>query len=66
MQTIYASGSDEETTIGELEGLIAEVSKECLDLMSEPEKSQAVPATKVMASLIGTTRMSVFIAHFPL
>ncbi|KAL5531709.1 hypothetical protein ACEPAG_4586 [Sanghuangporus baumii] len=52
IQTIY-SGPDEETAAGELQGLITEISTECLELMNEPEKSQAVPASKVMASLIG-------------
>ncbi|KAL5536863.1 hypothetical protein ACEPAF_686 [Sanghuangporus sanghuang] len=54
IQTIY-SDSDEEASAGEPQGIITEISKECLELMNEPEKSQAVPASKVMASFIGTT-----------
>lgn len=37
------------------EELIDEIIQECLDLMEEPEKTQAIPATKVMGALIGTT-----------
>ena len=37
--------------------LVGEIGQECLELMSEPEKTQAIPATKVMCSLIGTTSM---------
>ena len=64
IQTIYSSGSDDETSSGELEGVITEISKECLELMDEPEKSQAVPASKVMASLVGTTRTSLPLVTF--
>ena len=37
--------------------LVGEITQECSELMSEPEKTQAIPATKVMGSLIGTTSM---------
>ncbi|KAI5124282.1 hypothetical protein M0805_005129 [Coniferiporia weirii] len=55
IQTIYNSKENREETSEKLEGLVIEICDECLDLMSEPEKSQAIPASKVIAALVGTT-----------
>ena len=38
--------------------LVDEITQECLELMKEPEKTQAIPAAKVMGTLIGTTSKS--------
>ena len=55
IRTIYGSKETSEDTSETLSGLAKEICDECLELMKEPEKSQAIPASKVMASLIGTT-----------
>ncbi|KAH8111038.1 ARM repeat-containing protein [Phellopilus nigrolimitatus] len=53
IQTIY--GTETKESSDKLEGLVKEICEECLELMGEPEKSQAVPASKVIAALVGTT-----------
>ena len=55
IRTIYGPKESSEDTSETLSGLAKEICDECLELMKEPEKSQAIPASKVMASLIGTT-----------
>ena len=56
IRTLY-KGLDESEG-GEIQGLVEEICKECMDLMGEPEKSQAIPASKVAAAMIGTTGIS--------
>ncbi|EJD07612.1 ARM repeat-containing protein [Fomitiporia mediterranea MF3/22] len=55
IRTIYGFDGSSERSEDHIEGLVADICSECLGLMSEPEKSQAVPASKVIAALIGTT-----------
>lgn len=37
-------------------GLAQDIIKECLDIIQEPEKTQAVGATKILAALIRASR----------
>ena len=52
IKTIYGSGE----TNPEDQGLAREACEECIQILREPEKSQAKPATKVLCSFITTTR----------
>lgn len=51
-----ASGSSSQVSMD----FVEEMCEECLALVDEPEKSQAIPASKVIAALIVTTRMPRF------
>ncbi|THH09922.1 hypothetical protein EW145_g1685 [Phellinidium pouzarii] len=55
IQTIYGASTDAQGVPEQLEGLVMDICDECLELIGEPEKNQAVPASKVIAALIGTT-----------
>jgi DNA repair/transcription protein MET18/MMS19 len=46
MRTLYPTASEPPS------GLAQDVIKECLDILQEPEKTQAVPATKILAALV--------------
>ena len=40
-------------------GLAQDIIKQCLDILQEPEKNQAIAATKTLAALIRASRMSI-------
>ena len=63
VRTVYGQ-NDKAEEVSEPRGIVTEISDECLELMNEPEKSQAIPACKVVASLIGTTRTSSTLLSF--
>jgi DNA repair/transcription protein MET18/MMS19 len=52
IQTIYA----DEVADAELEGLAKDACEECIQILKEPEKSQAKPAIKVLCAFMSTTR----------
>ena len=52
VKTIYETEGE---TDSDPTGIVQEIYVECLELMKAPEKSQAVPATKVASAMIGTT-----------
>jgi DNA repair/transcription protein MET18/MMS19 len=51
IKTIYAS----EAIDADIDGLAKDVCEECLQILKEPEKSQAKPAIKVLCALMSTT-----------
>ncbi len=56
IQTIYSAaeeGQDDDATI---EGLAKDASDECMEILGEPEKSQAKHAIKVLCAFMSTTR----------
>ncbi len=57
MKTLYESSEDVSSSASEQKGLVFDMVSECIELLNEPEKSQAVPACKIIALLIGSTRM---------
>lgn len=61
IQTLYDESVDVPEDLNSVRGLAKDICEECQELMAEPEKSQAVPATKMIASLLGTTRKSGYI-----
>ena len=52
IKTIYA----DEVADAEIEGLAKDACEECIQILKEPEKSQAKPAIKVLCALMSTTR----------
>lgn len=55
IRTLYEGTADSNPNQDDIQGLGRDICKECMDLMGEPEKSQAIPASKVAAALVGTT-----------
>jgi len=58
VKTIYA---DEEAAVesnDDIQGLAREACEECIQILKEPEKSQAKPAIKILCTFISTTRAS--------
>jgi DNA repair/transcription protein MET18/MMS19 len=53
--TIYSS-DDDSLADQDMQGLAREACEECIQILREPEKSQAKPATKILCSFITTTR----------
>ncbi|KAH6916048.1 RNAPII transcription regulator C-terminal-domain-containing protein [Coprinopsis sp. MPI-PUGE-AT-0042] len=52
--TIY--GSDDASLVDQdMQGLAREACEECIQILREPEKSQAKPATKILCSFVTTT-----------
>lgn len=56
LKTIYAEDVSN-TSSEDLQGLAREASEECIQILKEPEKSQARPATKILCAFMSTTRM---------
>lgn len=56
VKVIQSSTSDETAMQQDVDAFVKEVCAECLKLLGEPEKSQAIPATKVVNALLSTTR----------
>jgi DNA repair/transcription protein MET18/MMS19 len=52
IKTIYA----DEVTDTDLDGLAKDACEECIQILKEPEKSQAKPAIKVLCAFMSTTR----------
>jgi len=52
IKTIYT----DEVTDANLDGLAKETCEECIQILKEPEKSQAKPAIKVLCAFMSTTR----------
>lgn len=40
----------------DIQGLARDVCEECIDILKEPEKSQAKPAAKILCAFMSTTR----------
>lgn len=57
VSTLHEDAEDGPNGSLEMKGLTADIVAECIALMKEPEKSQAIPASKAIAALIGTTCM---------
>lgn len=56
VKTIYV---DEEAAVEvheDIQGLARDVCEECLNILKEPEKTQARPATKILCTFMLTTR----------
>ncbi len=51
IKTIYA----DEVTDAEIDGLAKDACEECIQILKEPEKSQAKPAIKVICAFMSTT-----------
>ena len=56
INTIYNASAEDLRESEEIEGLAKEICEECLDVLREPEKSQAKPAVKVIGTLAGSAR----------
>jgi DNA repair/transcription protein MET18/MMS19 len=60
VKTIY---SEEEAAVEsdeDIQGLARDACEECINILKEPEKSQAKPATKILCGFISTTRRPSF------
>lgn len=67
IKTIYAEEEAAVESDEDIQGLARDACQECIDILKEPEKSQAKPATKVLCTFISTTRrpsFSVFLFQF--
>jgi DNA repair/transcription protein MET18/MMS19 len=51
IKTIYA----DEVTDADIDGLAKDACEECIQILKEPEKSQAKPAIKVLCAFMSTT-----------
>ncbi len=56
IQTIYSAAPAEQADDAEIEGLAKEACEECIQILREPEKSQAKHAIKVLCAFMSTTR----------
>ena len=56
IQTIYSATPAETADNAEIEGLAKEACEECIQILREPEKSQAKHAIKVLCAFMSTTR----------
>ena len=56
IKTIYSSEEGENKAGEDIEGLAKDACEECIQILREPEKSQAKPAIKVMCAFMETTR----------
>ena len=70
IKTIYAEeeADAEEAAVGsdeDIQGLARDACQECINILKEPEKSQAKPATKVLCAFISTTRRPSFSVFLP-
>jgi DNA repair/transcription protein MET18/MMS19 len=58
VKTIYADEDRESNK--EIQGLARDACEECIQVLQEPEKSQAKPAIKILCAFMATTRSSIF------
>lgn len=56
IQTIYSAAKEEQNDDAAIEGLAKDASDECMEILGEPEKSQAKHAIKVLCAFMSTTR----------
>jgi DNA repair/transcription protein MET18/MMS19 len=56
VKTIYAEEDASNTPSEEIQGLAKDASEECIQILKEPEKSQARAATKILCTFMTTTR----------
>ena len=56
VKSLYEVPKETADNVDEPKGLVSDILSECVELLNEPEKSQAIPASKVVASLVGATR----------
>lgn len=56
IKTIYSSEESSLENDDDIQGLAREACNECIQILKEPEKSQAKPAIKVLCAFISTTR----------
>ena len=56
MKTIYAEDDASNTSNEEIQGLAKDASEECIQILKEPEKSQARAAIKILCAFMTTTR----------
>ena len=56
VQTIYSATRGEQDDNAAIEGLAKDASDECMEILREPEKSQAKHAIKVICAFMSTTR----------
>ncbi|KZT67370.1 ARM repeat-containing protein [Daedalea quercina L-15889] len=55
IRTIYSTQTGEEQANDDIQGLAKDACEECIQILREPEKSQAKPAIKVMCAFMATT-----------
>ncbi|OSD04782.1 ARM repeat-containing protein [Trametes coccinea BRFM310] len=55
IQTIYSASEAERSDNAEIEGLAKDACEECMQILREPEKSQAQHAIKVLCAFMSTT-----------
>jgi DNA repair/transcription protein MET18/MMS19 len=60
IKTIYAEEEAAVESDEDIQGLARDACQECIDILKEPEKSQAKPATKMLCAFISTTRRPSF------
>lgn len=60
IETIYAEEEAAVESDEDIQGLARDACEECINILKEPEKSQAKPATKVLCAFISTTRRPSF------
>ncbi|KAF5355338.1 hypothetical protein D9758_006078 [Tetrapyrgos nigripes] len=53
VKTIYSSGQDSPSE--EIEGLAKDACEECINILRQPERSQAKPAIKILCAFMSTT-----------
>jgi DNA repair/transcription protein MET18/MMS19 len=63
IKTIYEENSVATTSTDNIKGLAREASEECIQILKEPEKSQARPATKILCVFMSTTRMPIVLFY---
>lgn len=65
IKTIYTEEEAAVESDEDIQGLARDACQECIDILKEPEKSQAKPATKVLCAFISTTRRPSFSVFLP-
>ncbi|TFY64928.1 hypothetical protein EVJ58_g2311 [Rhodofomes roseus] len=55
IRTIYAGSESEDQSSEDIQGLAKDACEECIQILREPEKSQAKPAIKIMCAFMATT-----------
>lgn len=63
MKTIYEEINTTSSSTDDIKGLAREASEECIQILKEPEKTQARPATKILCAFMSTTRKLVILSH---
>lgn len=56
IKTLYSVDETENKASEDIEGLAKDACEECIQILREPEKSQAKPAIKVLCAFMETTR----------